>query len=91
MNRTVTGALSGCIVWIVMFGILGLCLLPVSMLIGGFTSVSRFAIQTLAPVICPAGTTAEPYSYATPTTDKSGTPSQVQSVNYTVWMRMASL
>ena len=67
-----TGTLSGCIVWIIVFGILSLCLLPVSMVVGGFTSVSRFAMQTLESVICPAGTTAESYSYATTTTDEFG-------------------
>lgn len=67
-----TGAVSGCIVWIIVFGILSACLLPVSMIIGGFTSVSNFAMQTLSPVICPDGTTAESYSYATTTTDEFG-------------------
>lgn len=67
-----TGAVSGCIVWIIVFGILSLCLLPVSMIIGGFTSVSNFAMQTLGPLICPDGTTAESYSYATTTTDEFG-------------------
>jgi len=67
-----TGAVSGCIVWIIVFGILSACFLPVSMIIGGFTSVSNFAMQTLGPVICPDGTTAESYSYATTTTDEFG-------------------
>ena len=67
-----TGAVSGCLVWIIVFGILSACLLPVSMIIGGFTSVSNFAMQTLGPVICPDGTTAESYSYATTTTDEFG-------------------
>ena len=67
-----TGAVSGCIVWIIVFGLLSACLFPVSMIIGGFTSVSNFAMQTLGPVICPDGTTAESYSYATTTTDEFG-------------------
>jgi len=67
-----TGALSGCLVWIIVFGMLSLCLLPISMMIGGFTSVSDFAMQTVAPLICPEGTTAESYSYATTTTDEFG-------------------
>jgi hypothetical protein len=54
------------------FGILSSCLLPVSMIIGGLTSVSNFAMRTLGPVICPDGTTAESYSYATTTTDEYG-------------------
>ena len=72
MKPKATGTLSGCIVWIVVFGIVGSCLLPVSMVVGGFTSVSNFAMQTLEPVLCPEGSTAEPYSYATTTTDEYG-------------------
>jgi len=68
-----TGTVSGCIVWIIVFGILSACLLPVAMIVGGFSSVSDFAMQTMAPVICPDGTTAESYSYATTTTDEYGT------------------
>ena len=67
-----TGAISGCIVWIIVFGTLGLCLFPIAMMVGGFTSVSDFAMQTVAPLICPEGTTAESYSYATTTTDEFG-------------------
>lgn len=67
-----TGTVSGCIVWIIVFGILSACLLPVAMIVGGVTSVSNFAMQTLGPVICPDGTTAESYSYATTTTDEYG-------------------
>jgi hypothetical protein len=42
------------------------------MMIGGFTSVSKFAMQTMAPIICPDGTTAQSYSYTTTTTDEYG-------------------
>jgi hypothetical protein len=42
------------------------------MKIGGFTSVSDFAIQTIGLILCPDGTTAESYSYATTTTDEFG-------------------
>jgi hypothetical protein len=72
MKAAKTGTISGCIVWIIVFGILSTCILPAAMVIGGFTSVSNFAMQTLAPVICPDGTTAESYSYATTTTDEFG-------------------
>jgi hypothetical protein len=72
MKNTKTGAASGCVVWIIVFGILSSCFLPAAMMIGGFTSVSNFAMQTMAPLICPAGTTAESYSYATTTTDEYG-------------------
>lgn len=72
MKITKAGTASGCIVWIIVFGILSTCLLPAAMVIGGFTSVSSLAIQTIGPVICPDGTTAESYSYATTTTDEFG-------------------
>lgn len=72
MKPKATGTLSGCIVWIIAFGILSTCILPIAMAVGGITSVSRFAMQTLAPMICPEGTTAKSYSYATTTTDEYG-------------------
>lgn len=72
MKSARTGTVSGCIVWIIVFGILSTCILPAAMVIGGFTSVSNFAMQTLAPIICPDGTTAKPYTYATTTTDEFG-------------------
>lgn len=72
MKSTKTGAVSGCIIWVIVFGLLSSCLLPVGMFIGGFTSVSGFAMRTLEPLICPDGTTAKSRSYATTTTDDFG-------------------
>ena len=72
MKFTKAGTVSGCIVWILVFCILSACLLPGAMMIGGFTSVSNFAMRTVGTIICPDGTTAESYSYATTTTDEYG-------------------
>jgi hypothetical protein len=72
MKSKTTGTLSGCIVWMIVFGILSACIFPTAMIVGGFTSVSKFAMQTIAPVICPDGTTARSYSYATTITDEYG-------------------
>ena len=72
MKITKTGTAYGCVIWIIVFGILSACFLPGAMIIGGFTSVSNFAIRTVGPIICPDGTTAESYSYATTTTDEFG-------------------
>ena len=72
MKSKTTGTLSGCIVWIIVFGMLSACIFPAAMIIGGFTSVSKFAMQTIAPIICPDGTTAQSYSYATTTNDEYG-------------------
>ncbi len=72
MKSATAGTLSGCIVWVIVFGLISACLFPVAVMVGGFTSASSFAMQTLAPLICPEGTTAESYSYATTTTDEFG-------------------
>jgi len=72
MKSARTGAVSGCVIWFIVFGLLSSCLLPVGMFIGGFTSVTNFAMQTLEPLICPDGTTAKSRSYATTTTDDYG-------------------
>lgn len=72
MKSTKTGAASGCVIWFIVFCLLSSCLLPVGMVIGGFTSVTGFAMQTLEPLICPEGTTVKTRTYATTTTDDFG-------------------
>jgi ABC-type glycerol-3-phosphate transport system permease component len=72
MKRTSTGVVSGCLVWILAFGVISTCILPVSMAIGGFTSASDYAINFTGKFICPDGTTPESYSYATTTRDENG-------------------
>jgi hypothetical protein len=66
------GAVSGCIVWALVFAALGTCIFPVVMAVGGFTSSTSIAIQTTGNIICPEGTTPESYSYATTSTDEYG-------------------
>ncbi len=72
MKPKAAGTLSGCIVWLVVFGMLISTILPIAIIVGVFTSMTGFAAQTLGPVICPEGTTAESYSYPTTTTDEYG-------------------
>lgn len=72
MKQTSAGALSGCLVWIIAFGVISMCILPVSMMVGGFTSFSDLAIQQTGRFICPENTTPDVYSYATTTTDENG-------------------
>ncbi len=72
MKSATSGTVSGCIVWVIVFGVLSMCLLPVASVIGGFTSASGLAMRTLGPFICPDGSTAQSYSYATTTTDENG-------------------
>jgi hypothetical protein len=66
------GALSGCIVWLISVGALSACLVPAAVMIGGFTSFTKPAIQFTGSIICPEDTTPDVYTYATTTTDEYG-------------------
>jgi hypothetical protein len=72
MKRATTGAVSGCLVWVMARGVISMCMLPVSMAIGGITSVSSFAIRQKGALVCPDSTTPDVRTYATTTTDESG-------------------
>ena len=72
MKSATTGAISGCLVWVLACGVLSMCILPVSMAIGGMTSASDTAINFTGRFICPSGTTPKSYSYATTTRDENG-------------------
>jgi hypothetical protein len=71
-SNTSAGAVSGCIVWVIVFAVLSSCLLPVAMMVGGFTSFSGPAIRFTGSLICPEDSTPDVYSYATTTTDSNG-------------------
>ena len=72
MKPKAAGTLSGCIVWIIVFGTLISTILPIAIMVSVFTSMTGFAARALGPAICPEGTTAESYSYPTTTTDEYG-------------------
>jgi hypothetical protein len=72
MKSATTGTISGCIVWIIVFCTLSTCIFPVAAGMGGITSSSEFVMKTLGPYICPEGSSAQSYSYATTTTDENG-------------------
>ena len=72
MKQTSAGALSGCLVWIIAFGVISICILPLSVMVGGFTSFSDFAIRQTGEIICPENTTPDIRTYASTTTDQYG-------------------
>ncbi len=72
MKTAKTGAISGCIVWALVFGVVSSCLVPAAMFVGGFTSVTNLAINTTGRFLCPEGTTPKSYSYSTTTFDEFG-------------------
>jgi hypothetical protein len=72
MKQATTGTLSGCLVWVIAFFAINLCSLPIFTAIGGFTSVSDFAIQQTGAIVCPENTTPGVRTYTTTTTDENG-------------------
>ena len=72
MNSMKTGAISGCVVWILLMAVLGSCILPCFFIVGSITSFSGYAIQTTGKFLCPEGTAPESYSYQTTRTDENG-------------------
>ena len=74
MKATGTGTLSGCLVWIIVFGMLCMCLMPVVMITGSVTSTvtADFVAGILAPYLCPPDTSPEIFTYETTTTDENG-------------------
>ena len=72
MKQASTGAISGCLVWIIAFGVISICILPLAMAVGGITSFSNFAIQQTGKIICPAETTPDVYTYQTTSADEYG-------------------
>lgn len=72
MKQAAAGTMSGCLVWIIAFGIIGMCMFSIAMSIGIFTSTSDFAIQQTGAIICPDNTTYNVRTYATTTTSSNG-------------------
>ena len=74
MKSVKTGAISGCVIWILLIGIISSCVLPVFFVVGSITSFSEYAIQTTGKFLCPQDSTPESYSYETTTRDENGNP-----------------
>lgn len=72
MKSVESSTFSGCVVWIIVVGILSACLLPVSFAIGTSTTESDLAVKTTAPYVCPKGTSTRVHSYQGTTQDESG-------------------
>lgn len=74
MKATAVGTTSGCIVWILAFGMVSFCLCPMAVVIG--TVSSSLGADTVAgllePYLCPDNSTAEVVTFQTTTTDEFG-------------------
>jgi hypothetical protein len=60
--------------WVLVFGILSICLCPVASFIGGLSSALQpdFVARTPEPLVCPDGSTAEVTTFQTTSRDEFG-------------------
>lgn len=72
MKNKTAGTLAGCILWILLIGIISTCILPVFIIIGSITSFSQYATTATGNFLCPEGTTPESYTYETTDIDEFG-------------------
>jgi hypothetical protein len=74
MKSASTGALSGCLVWVLTFFLLSTCLCPLSVAVGTITSFASgdFVARLVSPYLCPPGSTGQIRAFETTTTDDNG-------------------
>lgn len=72
MSKTKTTTLSGCLIWLVLIGVIGSCVMPVAFVVGSISSTSDYVIENVGVFICPEGTAPRSHSYATTTRDEYG-------------------
>ena len=65
MKEATSGTISGCLVWIIAFVVIGICILPISFAGSMFTITSDFAIKQTGAIVCPDNTTPKIRSFAT--------------------------
>lgn len=65
MKQATTGTVSSCLVWILAFVVISLCILPISFVGSMFTITSDFAVRQTGAIICPDNTTPKIHSFAT--------------------------
>ena len=65
MKQATTGTISGCLVWIIAFVVISMCILPISFMGSMFTITNDFAIRQTGAIVCPDNTTPKIRSFAT--------------------------
>ena len=71
MKATAVGTTSGCVIWILAFALVSLCLCPASMVIGTLLGADAMA-SVMGPYLCPDNSTAEVVTFQTTSTDEFG-------------------
>ena len=74
MKSATTGAVSGCVVWMIVFCVLSLCLLPAALMVGILTSLLSvdFVATILGPYFCPQDSKVEIITHKSTGVNSSG-------------------
>ena len=71
MKATAVGTTSGCLIWILAFGLVSLCLCPMAVVIGTLMGAETMA-NIIGPYLCPENSSAEVITFQTTSTDEFG-------------------
>lgn len=66
MKATAVGTTSGCVIWILAFGLVAICLCPIAAVVGVLPG-AEFMARMTGPYLCPDNSTAEVVSFQTTT------------------------
>ena len=74
MKSAATGTASGCVVWMLVFCMLSICVLTLALPVGSIVATvsGDFVVRVVGPYLCPPGSTGEIITFATTTVDSNG-------------------
>jgi hypothetical protein len=73
MKSAAAGTVSGCVVWMIVFCVMSMCLLTAAMPVGAITATtSDVAVDVLGPYLCPPNSTGEIITHPSTSTDSNG-------------------
>lgn len=76
MKSASTGALSGCVVWVITFFAVSICLCPLATTVATIMSFTSgdFVAGIVSPYLCPPGSSGKVRTFQTTSNDENGNP-----------------
>jgi hypothetical protein len=74
MKSAAVGTSSGCVIWVVAFGLVSLCLCPLAAMVGSVSATfgANWVAGIVGPYLCPDNSTAEMITFQTTSSDEFG-------------------
>ncbi|MCA9902160.1 MAG: hypothetical protein H6654_13940 [Ardenticatenaceae bacterium] len=74
MKATAVGTSSGCVIWVIAFGLVSMCLCPLASFVGSLSTTlgANTVVKIMGPYLCPEDSTADVVTFQTTTTDEYG-------------------